>query len=69
MTKKEIKNFSESDTEKRYEITPDKNKCFQSKRTGHKFIHSITGEGLPLYITEEEQATFSTIYQEVKIKD
>lgn len=50
-------------------MVPKKGKCFQNRRTGHKFIHSITGEGLPLYITEEEQATFNTIYQEVKIKD
>lgn len=50
-------------------MTPRKGKCFQNKRTGHKFIHSVTGGGLPLYIKEEEQATFYNIYQEVNIKD
>ena len=26
-------------TEKQYKIIPDKDKCFQSKATRHKFIH------------------------------
>lgn len=63
MTKKEIKNFSENDTEKRYEITPDKNKCFQSKINGHKFIHTNGKQGLPLYVSEKD----IDLYEEVNL--
>ena len=50
-------------TEKRYEIIPDKNKCFQSKATGHKFIHTNGKQGLPLFVGENEL----DLYEEVNI--
>lgn len=45
----------------RFEITPDAGKCFQNKRTGHKFIHTITGKGLPLFVTEKEIELYNEV--------
>lgn len=46
-----------------YEITPDDNKCFMSKSTKHKFIHTNGKQGLPLYVTEKD----IDLYEEVSI--
>lgn len=50
-------------TEKRYEIIPDENMCFQSKATGHKFVHTNGKQGLPLFVSENEL----DLYEEVNI--
>ena len=50
-------------TEKQYGITPDENMCFQSKATGHKFIHTNGKQGLPLFVSESEL----DLYEEVSI--
>lgn len=47
--------------ETRFEITPDIGKCFQSKRTGHKFIHTITGKGLPLFVKEKDIELYNEV--------
>ena len=53
---------------KQIKMTPAPNKCWQNKK-GHKFIHSITGKGLPLYVedTEEARAIFNENYKQVNI--
>ena len=60
MTKNEIINPDNTIT---YELTPDENKCFKSKATGHKFIHTNGKQGLPLYVSEEE----ISLYEEIDI--
>lgn len=62
MKKVEIENLN-NEEETRFEITPDFSKCFQSKITGHKFIHTKTGKGLPLFVSKNE----IELYNEVNI--
>lgn len=62
MTKVEIIN-EENEAGKMFEITPEKNKCFKSKATQHKFIHTNGKQGLPLYVSESE----IELYEEVDI--
>ena len=49
----------------RIKIIPDEGKCFQNKRTGHRFIHTFTKKGLPVYVRKEEQ--IDAIYNEVDL--
>lgn len=63
MKKIEIQNLDSEMTEKQYKLTPDENKCFQSKLNGHKFIHTNGKQGLPLYVSENE----IDFYEEVNI--
>ena len=51
--------------ENQYQIIPEINMCFQSKITGHKFIHTNKKEGLPLWVEENE----IDLYEEVVIKE
>lgn len=46
------------------QLIPDDNKCFQSKKTGHKFIHNKTGKGLPLFVRNIEEIN---LYDEINI--
>ena len=50
------------------EMIPNENKCWVNKNN-HKFIHSKTNKGLPLYIenTEEAIEEFKNEYKEVDI--
>lgn len=49
-----------------FKVIPDENKCFQSKKTGYKFIHTKTGKGLPLFIKNEQ---YIDLYDEVNIPE
>lgn len=46
-------------------VIPDMGKCFMNKKTGHKFIHTITGKGLSIPVNTEEE--FYKLYQEVSL--